>query len=60
MSSWEIFYNDEVLADEYHISSRYKVNGGWLVHNHLVSENHESSTMTFVPDIHHVWRIDSE
>jgi len=61
---WEVICNDELLGDGI-VTARAKVHGGWLVMNEYSRVNEEeyfdirgTSSLVFIPDVHHCWEID--
>ena len=57
---WELI--DDASNEYWNCSFRAKVHGGWIVrHFHQLSDDDAltpSSSMVFVPDIYHDWRIE--
>ncbi len=53
MEEWEVIQEGKI-----DITERLKVYGGWLV-KYLCNRTGESS-MVFVPDVHHAWKISKE
>ncbi len=53
---WEIISG---LSDE--TTQRAKVHGGWIVYvlYHYSLEN-STSSMVFIPDLHHAWEVEYE
>lgn len=57
---WEII-SDGMLGD----TMRAKIHGGWIVKHNLFGEESEeggfsvATSMVFIPDPHHCWRIDN-
>ena len=60
MLEWEVICNDEVLSDGV-CTARAKIHGGWLVSNLIETlDGQQSSSLVFVPDIHHCWKTGGE
>ncbi len=47
----------EALETQRGKTFRVKVIGGWLINTRHVDANSASSTMTFIPDPNHEWRV---
>lgn len=56
---WELIYDED--DEKFNLTYRAKVIGGWIVRHYNLElyreETSPSSSMVFIPDINHDWKI---